>query len=100
MEPDRAAHHEARGVARAHGDGPLRGGRPHAWRHPDEKREEHDMDFNDLTEEQRARAREAKTPEEVLALARQEGYELTDEQLEAVAGGDEFWCGSYAPTVN
>ena len=58
------------------------------------------MDFDNLTEEQKAKALACQTPEEIFALAQEEGYELTDEQLEAVAGGDEFWCGSYAPTVN
>ncbi|MBQ9042512.1 MAG: Nif11-like leader peptide family natural product precursor [Eggerthellaceae bacterium] len=47
------------------------------------------MNFNDLTEEQKAKARACKTPEEMLALAREEGYELPDEDLEAVSGG---WC--------
>ena len=47
------------------------------------------MDFNDLTNEQKEKARACKTPEEILALARAEGYELTDEQLEGVSGG---WC--------
>lgn len=45
------------------------------------------MEFNDLTEEQKAKAKECKTPEELMALAQQEGVELSDEQLEAVAGG-------------
>lgn len=48
------------------------------------------MEFNDLTEEQKAKIRECKTPEEMLALAREEGYELSDDQLEAVSGGT--WC--------
>ena len=45
------------------------------------------MDFNELTEEQKAKLRECKTPEEILALAREEDYELSDEQLEGVVGG-------------
>ena len=40
-----------------------------------------------LTEEQIAKVRACKNQEELLALAREEGIELTDEQLEAVSGG-------------
>lgn len=40
-----------------------------------------------LTPEQQEKAKNAKGPEEILAFARDEGYELTDEQLESVAGG-------------
>ena len=45
------------------------------------------MDFTDLTEEQKAKVAACKTPEEVLALAREEGVELSDQQLEQVSGG-------------
>ena len=45
------------------------------------------MDFENLTEEQKEKAQACKTPDEMLALAREEGYELSDEQLEAVSGG-------------
>ena len=45
------------------------------------------MDFKDLTEEQKAKACACKTPEEILTLAKEEGYELSDDQLEAVSGG-------------
>ena len=45
------------------------------------------MDIKDLTEEQMKKARECKTTEELINLAREEGIELTDEQLDAVAGG-------------
>ena len=48
------------------------------------------MDFENLTEEQRQKARACRTTEEILALAKEEGVELTDEQLEGVAGG---WGG-------
>ncbi|MBO7673443.1 MAG: Nif11-like leader peptide family natural product precursor [Atopobiaceae bacterium] len=49
------------------------------------------MDYKELNEEQKAKARECKTPEEIMALAASEGYELSDEELNAlgVAGG---WC--------
>ena len=57
------------------------------------------MEFNDLTEEQKAKALACQTPEEILALAQEEGYELTDEQLDGVAGGwGEADCGSYTAT--
>jgi hypothetical protein len=45
------------------------------------------MEFKDLTPEQQEKARACKTPEELLALAKAEGYELSDTELEAVAGG-------------
>lgn len=41
-----------------------------------------------LSEEQIAKIRECKSQEELLKLAKEEGIELTDEQLEAVSGGD------------
>ena len=50
-----------------------------------------DMDFDNLTEEQKAKALACTSPEELLSLAREEGYELTDEQLDGIAGG---WSGS------
>ena len=40
-----------------------------------------------LSEEQIEKARACKSQEELLAAAKEEGLELTDEQLEAVAGG-------------
>ena len=40
-----------------------------------------------LTEEQIAKLKTCKAQEDRLALAKAEGIELTDEQLEAVAGG-------------
>jgi len=40
-----------------------------------------------LTKEQIARIKECKSNEEILKLAKEEGIELTDEQLSAVSGG-------------
>lgn len=53
------------------------------------------MDFENLTEEQKAKARECRTAEELLGLVRNEGIELTDDQLDAISGGkdwDDFSC--------
>ena len=51
--------------------------------------------IKELSPEQRARAKQCKTPEELLALAKEEGYELTDDELEGISGG--FWndCDPY-----
>lgn len=45
-----------------------------------------------LTDEQKKAIENAKTPEELLAIAKETGYELTPEQLEAAAGGDDWRC--------
>ena len=45
------------------------------------------MEYNDLSDEQKAKAAKCKTPEELLALAKEEGYELNDEEIDAVSGG-------------
>ena len=50
------------------------------------------MEFNDLTDEQKAKVKECETADELIALAEAEGMELSDEQLESIAGGDSFWC--------
>ena len=47
-----------------------------------------------LTDEQRKKAEAAKTPEELLALAKEAGYEMSPEQMEAVAGGSH-WCSDH-----
>lgn len=44
--------------------------------------------LNDLTEKQLAKAKECKTPEEMLAFAKKIGYDLSDEQLDAISGGE------------
>ncbi len=38
------------------------------------------FDINELTPEQLEKARACKTPEDVIALAKEEGYELSDEE--------------------
>ena len=53
-----------------------------------------------LSEEQIKKVEACKSSEEILALAKEEGVTLTDEQLEAVSGGGCFYtikcikCGS------
>ena len=51
------------------------------------------MDNGNITPEFREKA-QGKTGEEILALAQEEGVELTEEQLEAISGG---WTGSNCP---
>ena len=58
------------------------------------------MEFKDLTPEQQQQALNANTPDEILSLAREAGYELSEEELDAVAGGrkwgepcNEWICG-------
>ena len=55
------------------------------------------MNLNELTEEQKAKVKAAKTPEEVLVLAKEEGYELSDEELAGVAGGWDLPCVDDVP---
>ena len=40
-----------------------------------------------LTGEQRQKVEAAQSPEELLAIAKETGYELTQDELEAVSGG-------------
>ena len=56
--------------------------------------------LNTLTDEQKQKVEAAQTPEELLALAKEIGYELSPEQLEGVAGGGNRWCSSNAPCSN
>ena len=45
------------------------------------------MESEVLAPKLREKAKACKSPEEILALAKEEGYELSDEKLEAVNGG-------------
>ena len=65
-------------------------------------REESIMRYEDLTPEQQSKARACETPEEILALDKEEGYELSDEELQAISGGIKWRCSdktcpSFAP---
>jgi len=51
------------------------------------------MSLQHVTPELKAKALACETPEEMLALAKEEGYELSDEQLDSIAGGKN-WDGS------
>ena len=48
--------------------------------------------LNTLTDEQKKKVETAQSPEELLALAKEAGYELSQGQLEAISGGG--WCVS------
>ena len=67
------------------------------------------MAIEKLTEEQKEKLRGASSTDEVIALAQEEGIELTDDQLEQISGGatwsDEAeryadcpYCGRRIPT--
>lgn len=49
------------------------------------------MGYGNLTDEQKDKLRNCKTPEELLKLVKEEGYELTDDELTGISGG--FWDG-------
>ena len=54
------------------------------------------MNLDNITAEQRRKAAACKNGEELLALAKEEGVDLTDEQLDAIAGGlEKDWFGDY-----
>ena len=57
------------------------------------------MEFEELTEEQKAALRQAKSPEEILELAKKDGVELSLEDLDAVSG-DEAWNECSKDTVS
>lgn len=45
------------------------------------------MNLDNFTEDQKQRVQECTNAEEIMAFVRDEGIELTDEQLDAVSGG-------------
>ena len=49
------------------------------------------MNYSDLTPEQMEKVRACKTPEDILALAKEEGYELSEDELDAVSGGADWY---------
>ena len=46
-----------------------------------------DMSFSNLTPEQQSKAMACKTIDELKEFAKEEGFALTDEMLESIAGG-------------
>ncbi len=46
--------------------------------------------FDNLSEETRAKLVAAKTPEEILEIAKSEGIKLSEEDLEAISGGNAW----------
>ena len=59
------------------------------------------MNFEDLKDPKlQEKLKAAKTPEDILALAKEEGYELSDEELNGVAGaGGCSWVQDCDPIV-
>ena len=55
------------------------------------------MGYENLSPEQRERAKACKSPEELAALVEEEGLELSDEMLDGIAGGgfDPSNCKGY-----
>ena len=51
------------------------------------------IDDMDLSPELREKAQACTSPEELLALAKQEGYKLSEDELSAVSGG-KAWSGA------
>lgn len=56
--------------------------------------------LNGLTPEQIAKVEACKNQEEILAVAKEEGIELTSEQLEAVSGGSCLASPRVCPKCN
>ena len=48
--------------------------------------------YDGLSDDLKAKAAECKSAEELMELAKTEGIELTDEQLDAISGGYDWFC--------
>ncbi len=60
------------------------------------------MDLKDLSPELQEKAKACKTVEELKALAQENGFELSDDELDAVSGGNfgRSTCFSYVTCPN
>ena len=54
------------------------------------------MNFEDLSPELQEKAKTCTSPDEILELAKEAGYELSDEELDQVAGGKGFWDADWS----
>ena len=52
------------------------------------------MDINDLSPEIREKAKACTSPEEMIELAKREGYKLSDEEMDAISGGGSWSCAN------
>jgi predicted ribosomally synthesized peptide with nif11-like leader len=59
------------------------------------RRKERMMDYGDLSSELQKRVASCESPEEILELAKAEGYEFSVDELEAVSGGWRGRCDDY-----
>ena len=55
------------------------------------RQEKTNMKLNELTEEQKAKLKSCTDSKELMSALGEMGIELTDEQLDAVAGGKEWY---------
>ena len=49
------------------------------------------MTFEELSPDLQEKAKACTTTEDILALAKAEGYDITDDELATISGG--LWCG-------
>ena len=50
------------------------------------------MRYENLAPELREKAKACKTPEDIMALAKAEGYKLSEDELASVSGGGDWSC--------